>query len=97
MSNKEQNMKSVEDGEKSGFSQAEGRGHSNSHASQNNLPPKKRFENQNFNSWQEGSELNEESKTEESKTVSILAVVISHTSCPDNTLAYYYNYNSSSK
>ena len=62
-----------------------------------NLLPKKRFENQNFNSWQEGSELNEESKTEESKTVSILAVVISHTSCPDNTLAYYYNYNSSSK
>ena len=76
-------MKSGEDGEKTG-----GSGPTNRYASQNNLPPKKRFENPNFNSWQEGHEPNEESKTEESQKVSILAGVIRHTSCPDNTLAF---------
>ena len=97
MSNKEQNIKSGEDGANTGISQTEGRGHINSHANQNSLPPKKRFENQNFNSWKEGPQPNEESKTEERQKVSILAGVIRHTSCPDNTLAYYYNYNSGSK
>ena len=72
---------------------------SSSHARQNNLPPKKRFENQNVPSYKEGeaSSLNKEYKTEESKTVSILPGVIRHTACPDSSLAYYYDYNTSSQ
>ena len=75
-----------------------------SHARQNNLPPKKRFENKNVPSYKEGEASSQEiqnqeskSKTEDSKTVSILPGVIRHTSCPNSSLAYYYDYNASSK
>jgi hypothetical protein len=72
-----------------------------SHARQN-LPPKKRFENQNYPSYKEGEASNkqipnQESKTEETKTMSILPGVIRHTSCPNSSLAYYYDYNAFSK
>ena len=105
MSNSEQKMKSNEDdAENKDLSQTSGSGYTThiSHTNQNNLPPKKRFENQNFNSSDGGEVssqqiLNQESKPEESKTVLILPGVIRHTSCPDNTLAYHYNYNSGSK
>ena len=90
-------------GANTGCSQTKGSGLSNciSHARQNNLPPKKRFENQHVPSYTEDEASsqqiqNQESKTEESKAVSILPGVIRHTSCPNNSLAYYYNYNGSS-
>ena len=72
------------------------------HARQNNLPPKKIFENKNYPSYKEGEASgqqiqNPESKTEETKTVSILPGVIRHTSCPNSSLAYYYDYNAYSK
>jgi hypothetical protein len=105
MSNTYQNIKSNEDvGANTDCSQTEGSGLSNciSHARQNNLPHKKRFENQNIPSYKEDKASsqqiqNQESKTEESKAVSILPGVIRHTSCPNNSLAYYYDYNVSSQ
>ena len=103
MSNTEQNRKNYEYvGANTGCSQTKGSGSSNfiSHARQNNLPPKKRFENKNVPSYKEGEASSQEiqnqeskSKTEETKTVSILAGVIRHTSCPNVSLAYYYDYN----
>ena len=107
MSNTEQNRKNYEYvGANTGCSQTKGSGSSNfiSHARQNHLPPKKRFENKNVPSYKEGEASSQEiqnqeskSKTEESKTISILPGVIRHTSCPDSSLAYYYDYNASSQ
>ena len=66
-------------------------------ARQNNLPPKKRSENQNYPSYKEGEASSQTKKTEETKTVSFLPGVIRHTSCPNSALAYYYDYNAYSK
>ena len=103
MSNTEQNIIFVEDvGANTGCSQTGASGSSNciSHARQNNLPPKKRFMNRNFPSHkareassQQIKNQESKSKTEETKTVSILAGVIRHTSCPNDFLAYYFDYN----
>ena len=104
MSNTEQKMKSNEDdAANTDLYQTSGSVHTThiSHTNQNNLPPKKRFENQNFNPSDGGEVssqqiINQESKPEESKTILILPGVIRHTSCPDSSLAFYYHYDSSS-
>ena len=66
MSHREQNLSRGEEGADNDLSRAGG-----SQASQNHLPPKKRFVNQNVTSCEEGPTLNEESKAEESKKVTI--------------------------
>ena len=70
------------------------------HQNQNKLPLKKRFgiirenltERETKEENRKAPEDPDKLKTGETKQANIIPGVIRHGSCPNNTLAYYYNY-----